>query len=142
MRPRIGSRWPASYGGCTCASTFEQKLPTATAADFAPLEGGVIDEDTYVQRERAWFARDSASGLLSLLYASAFSLVLAAVAGLGAAAVAGSGVLSSVGGGLLGGMNHFCLAETGEAVPQESRDVVVLRAIPSRYHCAPARKGA
>jgi hypothetical protein len=48
------SRVAASYAGCSCASTFEQTLAsqfsTATAADFAPLEGGVIDEDTYVQQ--------------------------------------------------------------------------------------------
>ncbi len=48
------SRVAASYVGCACALSFEETLasqfPTATAADFAPLEGGVIDEDTYVQQ--------------------------------------------------------------------------------------------
>lgn len=48
------SRVAASYTGCACALSFEETLasqfPTATAADFAPLEGGVIDEDTYVQQ--------------------------------------------------------------------------------------------
>jgi predicted AlkP superfamily phosphohydrolase/phosphomutase len=48
------SRVAASYTGCACASSFGETLasqfPTATAADFAPLEGGVIDEDTYVQQ--------------------------------------------------------------------------------------------
>jgi len=48
------ARVSASYAGCTCASTFEETLasqfPTATSGDFAPLEGGVIDEDTYVQQ--------------------------------------------------------------------------------------------
>jgi predicted AlkP superfamily phosphohydrolase/phosphomutase len=48
------SRVAASYAGCACAAMFEETLasqfPTATAADFAPLEGGVIDEDTYVQQ--------------------------------------------------------------------------------------------
>jgi Type I phosphodiesterase / nucleotide pyrophosphatase len=48
------ARVSASYAGCSCASTFEETLasqfPTATSGDFAPLEGGVIDEDTYVQQ--------------------------------------------------------------------------------------------
>jgi predicted AlkP superfamily phosphohydrolase/phosphomutase len=48
------ARVSASYAGCACASTFEETLasqfPTATSGDFAPLEGGVIDEDTYVQQ--------------------------------------------------------------------------------------------
>lgn len=48
------ARVAASYAGCSCASTFEETLasqfPTATSGDFAPLEGGVIDEDTYVQQ--------------------------------------------------------------------------------------------
>ena len=42
------SRVSASYAGCTCGAGFEETLasdfPTATAADFAPLEGGAIDE--------------------------------------------------------------------------------------------------
>jgi hypothetical protein len=48
------ARVAASYEGCSCHATFEETLasqfPTATAGDFAPLEGGVIDEDTYVQQ--------------------------------------------------------------------------------------------
>jgi predicted AlkP superfamily phosphohydrolase/phosphomutase len=48
------ARVSASYAGCTCGSSFEETLasqfPTATSGDFAPLEGGVIDEDTYVQQ--------------------------------------------------------------------------------------------
>ena len=48
------SRVAASYEGCGCHASFEETLastfPTATAADFAPLEGGVIDEGTYVQQ--------------------------------------------------------------------------------------------
>ena len=48
------ARVSASYAGCSCASTFEETLasrfPTATAGDFAPLEGGAIDEDTYDQQ--------------------------------------------------------------------------------------------
>ena len=48
------ARVSASYAGCSCAAGFEETLasqfPTATSGDFAPLEGGVIDEDTYVQQ--------------------------------------------------------------------------------------------
>jgi hypothetical protein len=48
------ARVSASYEGCSCHASFEETLasqfPTATAGDFAPLEGGVIDEDTYVQQ--------------------------------------------------------------------------------------------
>jgi hypothetical protein len=48
------ARVSASYEGCSCHATFEETLasqfPTATSGDFAPLEGGVIDEDTYVQQ--------------------------------------------------------------------------------------------
>src|ERR671922_195083 len=29
-------------------------LPSSTAADFAPLEAGIIDEDTYVQQGLMW----------------------------------------------------------------------------------------
>jgi hypothetical protein len=48
------ARVSASYEGCSCHAAFEETLasqfPTATSGDFAPLEGGVIDEDTYVQQ--------------------------------------------------------------------------------------------
>ena len=29
-------------------------FPTSTAADFAPLEAGIIDEDTYVEQGLKW----------------------------------------------------------------------------------------
>jgi 2',3'-cyclic-nucleotide 2'-phosphodiesterase (5'-nucleotidase family)/predicted AlkP superfamily phosphohydrolase/phosphomutase len=58
------ARSNASYNGCTyapgCAGPlgFEETLnanfPSATAADFAPLEGGIIDEDTYVEQGLKW----------------------------------------------------------------------------------------
>jgi 2',3'-cyclic-nucleotide 2'-phosphodiesterase (5'-nucleotidase family)/predicted AlkP superfamily phosphohydrolase/phosphomutase len=58
------ARANASYLGCTyapgCASPlgFEQTLnaqfPSSTAADFAPLEAGIIDEDTYVEQGLKW----------------------------------------------------------------------------------------
>jgi 2',3'-cyclic-nucleotide 2'-phosphodiesterase (5'-nucleotidase family)/predicted AlkP superfamily phosphohydrolase/phosphomutase len=58
------ARANATYDGCTyapgCATPlgFEQTLnanfPTATAADFAPLEAGIVDEDTYVEQGLKW----------------------------------------------------------------------------------------
>jgi 2',3'-cyclic-nucleotide 2'-phosphodiesterase (5'-nucleotidase family) len=52
------ARANATYVGCACASTFEETLnasfPSSTAADFAPLEAGIIDEDTYVQQGLMW----------------------------------------------------------------------------------------
>jgi 2',3'-cyclic-nucleotide 2'-phosphodiesterase (5'-nucleotidase family)/predicted AlkP superfamily phosphohydrolase/phosphomutase len=58
------ARANASYNGCTyapnCATPlgFEETLnanfPSSTAADFAPLEAGVIDEDTYVEQGLRW----------------------------------------------------------------------------------------
>ena len=52
------ARVQASYNGCACAATFEETLasqfPTSTAADFAPLEAGIVDEDTYVQQGLMW----------------------------------------------------------------------------------------
>ena len=54
----------ATYNGCTykpgCSTGlgFEEDLasmfPTSTAADFAPLEAGIVDEDTYVQQGLMW----------------------------------------------------------------------------------------
>ncbi len=58
------ARANASYNalGSTSSAAFEEtlnvKFPASTAADFAPLEGGIIDEDTYVQQGLMW--RDSA----------------------------------------------------------------------------------
>jgi len=58
------ARANATYSGCTyapgCATPlgFEETLngefPSSTAADFAPLEGGIVDEDTYVQQGLMW----------------------------------------------------------------------------------------
>jgi 2',3'-cyclic-nucleotide 2'-phosphodiesterase (5'-nucleotidase family) len=56
------ARVNASYEGCTatpgCAATFEETLasqfPTSTAADFAPLEAEIVDEDTYVEQGLKW----------------------------------------------------------------------------------------
>ncbi len=40
------------------SAAFEEKLahdfPTSTAADFAPLEAGIVDEDTYVEQGLKW----------------------------------------------------------------------------------------
>ena len=54
----------ANYNGCTyapnCATGlgFEEdlasKFPTSTAADFAPLEAGIVDEDTYIEQGLMW----------------------------------------------------------------------------------------
>lgn len=53
-------RTNAGYNGCNYAAdcsaplgfeeTLNKNFPTSTAADFAPLEAGLIDEDTYVEQ--------------------------------------------------------------------------------------------
>jgi 2',3'-cyclic-nucleotide 2'-phosphodiesterase (5'-nucleotidase family)/predicted AlkP superfamily phosphohydrolase/phosphomutase len=52
------ARANASYNACPCAATFEETLnanfPSSTAADFAPLEAGIVDEDTYVEQGLMW----------------------------------------------------------------------------------------
>jgi 2',3'-cyclic-nucleotide 2'-phosphodiesterase (5'-nucleotidase family) len=58
------ARANATYNGCTydpnCATPlgFEETLnhdfPSSTAADFAPLEAGIVDEDTYVEQGLKW----------------------------------------------------------------------------------------
>ncbi|MDP8901927.1 MAG: 5'-nucleotidase C-terminal domain-containing protein [Actinomycetota bacterium] len=56
------SRANASYNGCEtqlgCAENFEEQLnalyPTAIAADFAPVEAGIVDEETYVEQGLKW----------------------------------------------------------------------------------------
>ncbi len=44
--------------GAAGSTAFEQTLnrdfPTSTAADFAPLEAGIVDEDTYVEQGLMW----------------------------------------------------------------------------------------
>ena len=50
----------ASYNalGAAGSADFEEKLnrdfPTSTAADFAPMEAGIVDEDTYVEQGLMW----------------------------------------------------------------------------------------
>src|SRR4029453_9165688 len=54
------SRVNATYNalGAAGSAAFEEKLahdfPTPTAADFAPLEALIIDEDTYVEQGLMW----------------------------------------------------------------------------------------
>ncbi|MGH2735596.1 MAG: alkaline phosphatase family protein, partial [Actinomycetota bacterium] len=58
------ARANATFNGCTyapdCATPlgFEEELnslfPSSTAGDFAPLEAGIIDEDTYVEQGLMW----------------------------------------------------------------------------------------
>jgi 2',3'-cyclic-nucleotide 2'-phosphodiesterase (5'-nucleotidase family)/predicted AlkP superfamily phosphohydrolase/phosphomutase len=53
-------RATATYNalGPAGSADFEEKLnrdfPTSTAADFAPMEAGIVDEDTYVEQGLAW----------------------------------------------------------------------------------------
>ena len=53
-------RLNASYNllGAAASAAFEETLardfPTSTAADFAPLEAGIVDEDTYVEQGLQW----------------------------------------------------------------------------------------
>jgi 2',3'-cyclic-nucleotide 2'-phosphodiesterase (5'-nucleotidase family)/predicted AlkP superfamily phosphohydrolase/phosphomutase len=58
------ARANATYNGCTYApgcstplgfeETLNHDFPSSTAADFAPLEAGIIDEDTYAEQGLAW----------------------------------------------------------------------------------------
>ncbi|MGH2920949.1 MAG: 5'-nucleotidase C-terminal domain-containing protein [Gaiellaceae bacterium] len=58
------ARANASYNGCTyapgCATplgfeeTLNRDFPSSTAADFAPLEAHIVDEDTYVEQGLQW----------------------------------------------------------------------------------------
>lgn len=50
------------------AETINLRFPSSTAADFAPLEGGIIDEDTYVEQGLRW--RDSAFAYLRYILGS------------------------------------------------------------------------
>ena len=47
-----------AIASCACDPNFESTLvdmfPTSTAADFAPLEAGIVDEDTYVEQGLMW----------------------------------------------------------------------------------------
>lgn len=58
------TRANATYTGCTYApgcntalgfeETLNAAFPSSTAADFAPLEAGIVDEDTYVEQGLMW----------------------------------------------------------------------------------------
>jgi 2',3'-cyclic-nucleotide 2'-phosphodiesterase (5'-nucleotidase family)/predicted AlkP superfamily phosphohydrolase/phosphomutase len=54
------ARVNATYNalGAAGSAAFEETLardfPTSTAADFAPMEAGIVDEDTYVQQGLMW----------------------------------------------------------------------------------------
>ena len=58
---------------CACDPNFESTLvnmfPTSTAADFAPLEAGIIDEDTYVEQGLKWsdFHRPALNYILTVV---------------------------------------------------------------------------
>ena len=41
-------------GSAAFEETLEHDFPTSTAADFAPLEAGIVDEDTYVEQGLMW----------------------------------------------------------------------------------------
>jgi 2',3'-cyclic-nucleotide 2'-phosphodiesterase (5'-nucleotidase family) len=41
-------------GSAAFAETLAHDFPTSTAADFAPLEAGIVDEDTYVEQGLKW----------------------------------------------------------------------------------------
>jgi 2',3'-cyclic-nucleotide 2'-phosphodiesterase (5'-nucleotidase family) len=41
-------------GSAAFESTLNEEFPTSTAADFAPLEAGIVDEDTYVEQGEMW----------------------------------------------------------------------------------------
>ena len=41
-------------GSANFEETLNARFPTSTAADFAPLEAGIVDEDTYVEQGLAW----------------------------------------------------------------------------------------
>lgn len=66
------ARANATYNGCDyaadCASplgfeeTLNAEFPSPTAADFAPLEAGIVDEQTYVEQGLKW--RDASSAYL------------------------------------------------------------------------------
>jgi 2',3'-cyclic-nucleotide 2'-phosphodiesterase (5'-nucleotidase family)/predicted AlkP superfamily phosphohydrolase/phosphomutase len=47
-------------GSAAFEETLASRFPTSTAADFAPLEGEIVDEDTYVQQGLMWADTHSA----------------------------------------------------------------------------------
>jgi 2',3'-cyclic-nucleotide 2'-phosphodiesterase (5'-nucleotidase family)/predicted AlkP superfamily phosphohydrolase/phosphomutase len=58
------ARANATYNGCTYAAgcsgplgfeeTLNARFPSSTAGDFAPLEAGIVDEDTYAEQGLKW----------------------------------------------------------------------------------------
>ena len=69
---------------CACDPNFESTLvdqfPTSTAADFAPLEAGIIDEDTYVEQGLKWadFHRPALTYILTVVQPNTDLLFLGA----------------------------------------------------------------
>jgi len=41
-------------GSTAFEETLNKEFPTSTAADFAPLEAGIVDEDTYIEQGLMW----------------------------------------------------------------------------------------
>ena len=68
------TRANATYNalGAAASANFEETLnarfPSSTAADFAPLEGGIVDEDTYVEQGLQW--KDAHWGYLRYILSS------------------------------------------------------------------------
>ncbi len=66
----------ATYTGCTYApdcstalgfeETLNHDFPSSTAADFAPLEAGIVDEDSYVEQGLMW--KDSHFAYLDYIF--------------------------------------------------------------------------
>ena len=55
-----------STGSAEFEETLNRDFPTNTAADFAPLEAGIVDEDTYVQQGLMW--KDSIHAYLRYIF--------------------------------------------------------------------------
>ena len=56
-------------GSAAFEETLAHRFPTSTAADFAPLEAGIVDEDTYVEQGLEW--RDAHWGYLRYILSRA-----------------------------------------------------------------------
>jgi 2',3'-cyclic-nucleotide 2'-phosphodiesterase (5'-nucleotidase family) len=53
-------------GSAAFAETLASQFPTSVAADFAPLEAGIVDEDTYVEQGLMW--KDATFGYLHHIF--------------------------------------------------------------------------
>jgi len=53
-------------GSLAFEETLAANFPTSTAADFSPLEAGIVDEDTYVQQGLFW--KDAHFGYLKYIF--------------------------------------------------------------------------